>query len=341
MDLPLVQLAIEKWPFIAVAIAIVVVSFGMPMLIAEVFPYKNLWKQRNAKLTVTTKSYKGKTVLITGANGAFGSRAAKLFADREVETLILVDVRDCAGVKADIEAGYPATLKKKPTILVWQVDMMSYASCEELAKKVRTLKSLDHVLMTAGILSFKRVESPEGWETCKSFYCSQLNLFTVSKQVTSALLGLLILPVLKSSPSNPSPPVLTFVTTFGIYPASPTMGVPKKGSYLRHLSNNKDGMAQAHQYGRSKGLLLYFARELAARVSEAQSKGFPKVTVNSADPGSAWTPLTNPNQQKLIPKLIMDFSARNPLTCATALVNGVSASEASHGGIVTDGDLSS
>jgi hypothetical protein len=184
MDLPLVQLAIEKWPFIAVAIAIVVVSFGMPMLIAEVFPYKNLWKQRNAKLTVTTKSYKGKTVLITGANGAFGSRAAKLFADREVETLILVDVRDCAGVKADIEAGYPATLKKKPTILVWQVDMMSYASCEELAKKVRTLKSLDHVLMTAGILSFKRVESPEGWETCKSFYCSQLNLFTLSKQVT-------------------------------------------------------------------------------------------------------------------------------------------------------------
>jgi NAD(P)-dependent dehydrogenase (short-subunit alcohol dehydrogenase family) len=159
--------------------------------------------------------------------------------------------------------------------------------------------------------------------------------------LSSALLGLLILPVLKSSPSNPSPPVLTFVTTFGIYPASPTMGVPKKGSYLRHLSNNKDGMAQAHQYGRSKGLLLYFARELAARVSEAQSKGFPKVTVNSADPGSAWTPLTNPNQQKLIPKLIMDFSARNPLTCATALVNGVSASEASHGGIVTDGDLSS
>lgn len=159
--------------------------------------------------------------------------------------------------------------------------------------------------------------------------------------LSSALLGLLILPVLKSSPSNPAPPVLTFVTTFGIYPASPTMGVPKDGSYLRHLSNNKDGMAQAHQYGRSKGLLLYFARELAARVSVAQGKGFSKVTVNSADPGSAWTPLTNPNQQKLIPKLIMDFSARDPLTCATALVNGVSASEASHGQIVTDGDFSS
>lgn len=155
------------WPFIAATLTLVV-FFGIPLLLSEVFPWRNLWKQRNAKLTVTTKSYKGKTVLITGANGAFGSRAAKLFADREVETLILVDVKDCAGVKAEIEAGYPATLKTKPNILVWQVDMMSYASCRELGKKARGLKSLDHVLMTAGILSFNRRESPEGWETCTS-----------------------------------------------------------------------------------------------------------------------------------------------------------------------------
>ena len=118
------------------------------------------------------------------------------------------------------------------------------------------------------------------------------------------------------------------------------MSVPKKGSYLKHLSNNKDGMEQAHQYGRSKGLLLYFTRELAARVSAAaaNSKGMRKVTVNSADPGSAWTPLTNPNQSKLIPRLIMNFGARDPLICATALVNGVSATEDAHGKIMQDFD---
>lgn len=118
--------------------------------------------------------------------------------------------------------------------------------------------------------------------------------------------------------------------------------MPKTGSYLKHLSNNKDGMAQAHQYGRSKALLLYFARELATRVSVAQTrgKGIQNVTITSADPGSAWTPLTKPNQTKLIPKLIMDFSARDPLICATALVNGVSASEDKHGKIVIDYDLS-
>lgn len=121
------------------------------------------------------------------------------------------------------------------------------------------------------------------------------------------------------------------------------MGVPAAGSYLRKLSTNKDGMDQAHQYGRSKGALLYFARELAARVSAAaaQGEGFRKVTVNSADPGSAWTPLTNPNQAKLIPRLIMNFGARDPQICATAIVNGVSSSEDSHGQIMQDFETSS
>ncbi|KAH7121855.1 hypothetical protein B0J13DRAFT_628983 [Dactylonectria estremocensis] len=117
------------------------------------------------------------------------------------------------------------------------------------------------------------------------------------------------------------------------------MGVPKTGSYLKKLSNNKEGMEQAHQYGRSKGLLLYFAHELAARVSaNGQEKGLRKVTINSADPGSAWTPLTNPNQAKLIPRLIMNFGARDPQICATALVNGVSVSEKDHGNIMQDFD---
>jgi NAD(P)-dependent dehydrogenase (short-subunit alcohol dehydrogenase family) len=64
------------------------------------------------------------------------------------------------------------------------------------------------------------------------------------------------------------------------------MSAPSSGSYLKYLSNNKDGMMQAHQYGRSKALLLYFARELASRVSAAKGLRI-KVTVNSADPGSA------------------------------------------------------
>lgn len=152
--------------------------------------------------------------------------------------------------------------------------------------------------------------------------------------LSTALISLFLLPVLKSSPGNPEPPVLTFITSFGIYPSSFTMSMPKTGSYLKHLSNNKDGMQQAHQYGRSKALLLYFARELAARTATTGRK----VTINSADPGSAWTPLTAPNQTQLIPRLIMNFGARDPEICATALVNGVSAAADAHGKIMQDFD---
>ena len=154
------------WAFVAVAITIAIVTFGTPLLLAEVFPWRSLWNQRRGRPTVRTDSYKGRTALITGANGAFGSRAAKIFALRDVETLILVDVRDCAGVKAEIEAELTEKNKPKPKILVWQVDLMTFAGCQELGQKARALKNLDHALMTAGILSFNRRESPEGWETC-------------------------------------------------------------------------------------------------------------------------------------------------------------------------------
>lgn len=320
------------WLLIAVAVIVVVVSFGLPLVLAEYFPWKNLWNQRHGRPTVRTDSYKGRTALITGANGAFGSRAAKIFAHRDVETLVLVDVKDCAGLKNEIETQLTTEGKKTPKILVWQVDMMTFAGCQELAKKARELKSLDHALMTMGILSFNRRESPEGWETS-----IQVNF------LSNALLAILLLPHLKSSKTNSAPPVLTFITTFGVYPASFTMSVPKTGSYLKHLSNNKDGMQQAHQYGRSKALLLYFARELANRITAAEKagKGIAKVTVNSADPGTAWTGLTAPNQAQLIPRLITNFGARDPQICATALVNGVSASAEGHGKIMMDFDTGS
>src|SRR6187551_261035 len=88
---------------VAVAAVIAILTFGIPLFLAEYFPWRSLWNQRHGRPAVMTKSYKGRTVLITGANGAFGSRAAKIFAHRDVETLVLVDVKDCGGVKEQIE----------------------------------------------------------------------------------------------------------------------------------------------------------------------------------------------------------------------------------------------
>lgn len=182
-------MAINYWIPVGIAVLAVALTFGVQLLLAEVFPFHMLTAHKHGKPTVTTKSYAGRTVMVTGANGAYGSRAAKIFADRDVDTLILVDFMDCNPLKEQIEASIEG--KKKPNILVWKVDMMNYASCQELGRKARELKSLDHVLMTAGILAFNRRESPEGWETCKCpiansvAYCDWLTMTQLSRSTTS------------------------------------------------------------------------------------------------------------------------------------------------------------
>lgn len=146
----------------------VIAAWGIPFLLAEYFPWRSLWKQRHGRPTVNTKSYQGRTALITGANGAFGSRSANIFAHRDIETLVLVDVRSCEPLKEQIQTELKELGKKIPNILVWEIDMMSFKGCQTLGKKARELKNLDHALMTMGILAFHRKDSPEGWETCES-----------------------------------------------------------------------------------------------------------------------------------------------------------------------------
>jgi len=321
-----------------VAAVVGLLTYGIPILLDEYFPWQRLSKQRTGKPTVTTKSYAGRTALITGASGALGSLAAKMFARRDIDTLVLVDVMDLSAVRDEILGECKTQGKPAPNILIWRIDMMTFKGCQELGQKARSLKNLDHALLAAGLFSYDRKDSPDGWETSE-FHPSAPSIRITNptpaiqvNYLSTALISLLLLPHLKSSPSNHNPPVLTFVTSFGIYLASPTMVIPKTGSYLKHLSNNKPGLQQGSQYGRSKALLLYFARELAAYATNLKSK----VTINSADPGCAWTPLTAANGERMIPKLITDLTAREPEFCAAALVNGVSVGPEGHGEVMGD-----
>ena len=112
-----------------------------------------------------TASFKGKTVLITGANGGFGAIAAQMFADREIDTLILAcrDIAKGEAVKKTIEESIKT--EPKPKILVWQLDLVSFASVRDFSKRAATLESLDAVLLNAAIFMTKKVVTPESWET--------------------------------------------------------------------------------------------------------------------------------------------------------------------------------
>lgn len=173
---------------IGVGLLAVVAVWGIPFILAEYFPWRSLYKQRHGRPPVKTKSYQGRTALITGANGAFGSRSAKIFATRDIDTLVLVDVRSCQALKEQIEAELKESNKKIPNILVWEIDMMTFAGCQTLAKKARELKNLDHALMTMGILAFNRRDSPEGWETCESLTTKILRLNTNNCQLSKSII---------------------------------------------------------------------------------------------------------------------------------------------------------
>jgi NAD(P)-dependent dehydrogenase (short-subunit alcohol dehydrogenase family) len=155
------------------------------------------------------------------------------------------------------------------------------------------------------------------------------------------LLALLLIPIMKSSPTNPSPPIITVLTGWSVYPSHLTMKPPKStavapiadAAYLKFMSANKEGNGQQLQYGRSKLLCMYFMRELAARVPAS------KVILNTQDPGTAWTGVTKPNKDELFMKVIMKISVRPVEVCARTLVHAAAVGEETHGKLMLDYDI--
>jgi NAD(P)-dependent dehydrogenase (short-subunit alcohol dehydrogenase family) len=130
----------------------------------EVIPFRQIRKQAKAQLPIPTASFKGKTVLITGANGGFGAAAAQIIADHEVDTLILAcrDIAKGEAVKNTIEE--TTKTEPKPKILVWALDLASFDNVREFGKRAASLESLDAVILNAAMLTPKKTMTPEGWE---------------------------------------------------------------------------------------------------------------------------------------------------------------------------------
>ena len=83
-------MAAINWLVAVVAVVAVAIVAGGRYVLAEVFPYWMLKAQKHSRPRLVTESYAGRTVLITGAHGAFGSRAAKMF--KHADTLVLVQL---------------------------------------------------------------------------------------------------------------------------------------------------------------------------------------------------------------------------------------------------------
>ena len=149
-----------------------------------------------------TQSFAGKTIIVTGANAGLGFETAAKFTTLNADKVIL-GVRSLpkgATARQEIEARTGRT----GVVEAWELDMGTYTSVQQFARRANEqLRHLDVVILNAGISPKEYVVGPEGWESTL-----QVNV------MSTALLGLLLLPKLKASKrTEQDPPHLVIVAS--------------------------------------------------------------------------------------------------------------------------------
>ena len=144
-----------------------------------------IYSQLAVTLPSPTTDFSGKTIIVTGANVGLGKEAVRHFVRLHAQKVIIA-VRSIAkgeAAKAEIEAQTQVT----GVLEVWEVDYASYDSIKAFAARVATLDRVDAVLLNAAVAT-EQFEMVEGNE----------RTITVNV-ISSTLLTLLLLPVLRSS----------------------------------------------------------------------------------------------------------------------------------------------
>ncbi|ORY06222.1 short-chain dehydrogenase/reductase family protein-like protein [Clohesyomyces aquaticus] len=279
------------------------------------------YKWFNPPKDVTSESYTGRIVIVTGSNTGMGLEAAAKFAQLGALKVILA-VRDIS--KGEIAKSLIETRTgNKDQLEVWKLDMNSFDSVVAFAERAKALPHLDVVVLNAGVRKIAFIQSPEGWE-------ETLQVNTLS----SALLGILLLPKLKAS--NPSPgsggkiPVLEFVNS-GMHTSAiikpSILASTDKG--ILEAYNEVENFNGGTAYGLSKLFLMFVAAHLAAGTNSAN------VIVTSMCPGAVKTDIArdfNFPGAGVILRVFFALFANSAEAGSRMIVSGTAAGEKAHGG---------
>lgn len=224
----------------------------------------------------TTSTFNGKTVVITGSNTGLGFQAARTFLELSASHVVLA-VRNTS--KGDIaRKQLEAQTGRDGAISVLELDMNNFTSVKSFAGRVsRQFKSIDIVILNAGLHNREYVTSPEGWE-------ETLQVNTLS----TTLLALLLLPKLRSvrPEASASLPHLVLVSS-GLHTGVARSSLPSPPQNILSALDTPPEPAAAfnggRQYAVSKLFLMYAVKSLASLATSPS--GEPQIIVTSCCPG--------------------------------------------------------
>ncbi|KAF4456699.1 hypothetical protein F53441_1255 [Fusarium austroafricanum] len=207
----------------------------------------------------------GQTAIVTGANSGIGFACAKLLLQHKLSHLIIT-VR--SKVKGDVAAKelYDAAASEDSQIYVWELDMGSYSSIADFAKRCGSLHQIDFVILNAGMgRTTFHINKETGHEETM-----QVNF------LSTMYLSVLLLPVLKNKAASQKPGRLTIVNS------GTAMHCELPEAKEKHIISafdsefNFDGLAN---YGKSKLLGQLFIDKLARHIDSND------VVINCLNPG--------------------------------------------------------
>ena len=258
--------------------------------------------------------------MVTGSNIGLGLEAARWFVKLDAAKVILAvrTIEKGEEAKRDIEA----STKRTGVVEVWSLDLSSYESVKQCAKRAEGLERLDVLVENAGILSwqFKMMEDNEAH---------------ITTNVVSPLLhAVLSLPKLReTSIKFKTVPRLVFTESFTHWMAK--FNERKETKILQSMADEKKA-DMADRYNVSKLLGMYSVRKLAEL--ETASKKAGKVVINFLNPGWVVTNVIKEYEGLtwLVFKISCFFFARSTEVGSRTIVNAAEAGEDSHGQYLND-----
>ncbi len=273
-------------------------------------------------------AFEGQTALVTGANRGLGFATSLHLLQRRISRLVITVRTRANGESAKTQLladPVVVALPVQPEILIYELDLASEKSVVNFSEAIqRDIAELDIAVFNAGMYAFSYRVSPE----------TQREMTFQVNYVSTALLGILLLPLLRATSVRKSSP--SHITFVGSEMATQATVPVLPGRSVFDSMSAPEGFAPQPQYGRSKLVLAMFVKSLAERVDASQ------VIVNNVCPGAVRTNLAKDAPSYLRPILPLFYFVKQSRTpeVGSRLILLAAAGEAdTHGHLITNAHL--